>query len=148
LEKPSMMCCRDKGLGKHGTKSYKYMNNNNLFMYPYKIVCSTKEQKEKHKDEIYGYANDLSEITKIIYKYADEYICENKNKIFREMEENDEISINTFYKMFDTLPIVKYFDISPRTWNEYEIDESELYKYFLSYFNPLPEKPRIAGLFR
>ena len=124
------------------------MNNNNLFMYPYKIVCSTKEQKEKHKDEIYGYANDLSEITKIIYKYADEYICENKNKIFREMEENDEISINTFYKMFDTLPIVKYFDISPRTWNEYEIDESELYKYFLSYFNPLPEKPRIAGLFR
>jgi hypothetical protein len=124
------------------------MNNNNLFMYPYKIVCSTKEQKEKHKDEIYGYANDLSEITKIIYKYADEYICENKNKIFREMEENDEISINTFYKMFDTLPIVKYFDISPRTWNEYEIDESELYKYFLSYFNPLSEKPRIAGLFR
>jgi hypothetical protein len=124
------------------------MNNNNLFMYPYKIVCSTKEQKEKHQDELYGYANDLSEITKIIYKYADEYICENKNKIFREMEENDEISINTFYKMFDTLPIVKYFDISPRTWNEYEIDESELYKYFLSYFNPLPEKPRIDGLFR
>jgi hypothetical protein len=112
------------------------MNNNNLFMYPYKIVCSTKEQKENHKDEIYGYANDLSEITKIIYKYADEYICENKNKIFREMEENDEISINTFYKLFDTLPIVKYFDISPRTWNEYEIDEAELYKYFLSYFNP------------
>jgi hypothetical protein len=74
------------------------MNNNNLFMYPYKIVCSTKEQKEKHKDEIYGYANDLSEITKIIYKYADEYICENKNKIFREMEENDEISIIHFIK--------------------------------------------------
>jgi hypothetical protein len=38
--------------------------------------------------------------------------------------------------MFDSLPSVKYFDISPRTWNEYEIDESELYKYFLSYVNP------------
>ena len=37
-------------------------------MYPFKIIYSTKEQKEqkeKHKDEIYGYANDLSEIKKI-----------------------------------------------------------------------------------
>ena len=94
----------------------------------------TEEQKEKHKDEIYGYANDLSEITKIIYKYADEYICEYKNKIFREMEENDEISQNTFYKMFDSLPSVKYFDISPKIWHEYEIDEVELHEYFLSHF--------------
>ena len=101
-------------------------------MYPYKIIYSTKEKKEKHKDEIYGYANDLSEIKKIIYKYADEYICEYKNKIFREMEENDEISQNTFYKMFDSLPTIKYFDISPRIWHEYEIDEVELREYFLS----------------
>jgi hypothetical protein len=50
------------------------------------------------------------------------------------MEENDEISQNTFYKMFDTLPSVKYFDISPRTWHEYEIDDVELLEYFLSYF--------------
>jgi hypothetical protein len=42
-------------------------------MYPFKIIYSTKEQKEKHQDEIYGYAN-LSEIKKIIYKYADKYI--------------------------------------------------------------------------
>jgi hypothetical protein len=83
-------------------------------MYPFKISYSTKEQKEQHKDEIYGYANDLSEIKKIIYKSADEYICEYKNKIFREMEENDEISQNTFYKMYDYLPSVKYFDISPK----------------------------------
>jgi hypothetical protein len=69
-------------------------------MYPFKISYSTKEQKEQHKDEIYGYANDLSEIKKIIYKSADEYICEYKNKIFREMEENDEISQNTFYTTF------------------------------------------------
>ena len=103
-------------------------------MYPFKIVFSTKEQKEKHKGEIYSYANDLSEIKKIIYKYADEYICENKKKIFREMEENDEISQNTFYKMFDSLPSVKYFDISPKIWHEYEIDEVELHEYFLSYF--------------
>jgi hypothetical protein len=105
-------------------------------MYPYKIIYSTKEQKEQHKDEIYGCANDLSEIKKIIYKYADEYICEYKKKIFREMEENDEISMNTFYKMFDSLPSVKYFDISPKIWREYEIDETELYKYFLSHFIP------------
>ena len=103
-------------------------------MYPFKIVFSSKEQKEKHKGEIYSYANDLSEIKKIIYKYADEYICENKKKIFREMEENDEISQNTFYKMFDSLPSVKYFDISPRIWQEYEIDEVELHEYFLSHF--------------
>ena len=103
-------------------------------MYPFKIVFSTKEQKEKHKGEIYSYANDLLEIKKIIYKYADEYICENKKKIFREMEENDEISQNTFYKMFDLLPSVKYFDISPRIWQEYEIDEVELHEYFLSHF--------------
>jgi hypothetical protein len=50
------------------------------------------------------------------------------------MEENDEISQNTFYKMFDSLPNVKYFDISPRIWYEYEIDEVELYEYFLSNF--------------
>jgi len=104
-------------------------------MYPFKIICSSKEQKEKHKDEIYGYANDLSEIKKIIYKYVDEYICEYKNKIFREMEDNDDrISQYTFYKMFDTLPSVKYFDISPRIWYEYEIDEVELHEYFLSHF--------------
>jgi hypothetical protein len=103
-------------------------------MYPFIIIFSTEEQKEKHKDETYGYANDLSEIKKIIYKYADEYICEYKNKIFREMEENDEISMNTFYKMFDSLPSVKYFDISPKIWHEYEIDEVELHEYFLSYF--------------
>jgi hypothetical protein len=36
--------------------------------------------------------------------------------------------------MFDSLPSVKYFDISPRTWNEYEIDETELHEYFLSHF--------------
>ena len=35
-------------------------------MYPFKIIYSTKEQKEKYKDEIYEYANDLSEIKKII----------------------------------------------------------------------------------
>ena len=106
-------------------------------MYPFKIIYSTKEQKEKHKDEIYGYANDLSEIKKIIYKHADEYICQNKKKIFREMEENDEISQYTFYKMFDSLPSVKYFDISPKIWHEYEIDEVELHEYFLSYFTPV-----------
>jgi len=104
-------------------------------MYPFKIIYSTKEEKEKHKDEIYGYANDLSEITQIIYKYADEYICQHKNKIFREMEDSDDrIPQNTFYKMFDSLPTVKYFDISPRTWHEYEIDEVELLEYFLSHF--------------
>ena len=104
-------------------------------MYPFKIIYSTKEQKEKHKDEIYGYANDLSEIKKIIYKYADEYICEYKNEIFCEMERNDRISLNTFYEMFNSLPSVKYFDISPKIWYEYEIDEIELHKYFLSHFN-------------
>jgi hypothetical protein len=106
-------------------------------MYPFKIIYSTKEQKEKHIDEIYGYADDLSEIKKIIYKHADDYICQNKNMIFREMEENDEISQYTFYKMFDSLPSVKYFDISPKIWHEYEIDEVELHEYFLSYFKPL-----------
>jgi hypothetical protein len=32
--------------------------------------------------------------------------------------------------MFDSLPSVKYFDISPRIWHEYEIDEVELHEYF------------------
>jgi 6-pyruvoyl-tetrahydropterin synthase len=100
----------------------------------YNIIYSTKEQKEKHKDEIYGYANDLSEIKKIIYKYADEYICEYKNKIFYEMEQNNRISQNTFYEMFNLLPSVKYFDISQKIWYEYEIDEVELHEYFLSNF--------------
>jgi len=54
------------------------------------------------------------------------------------MEENDEISQNTFYKMFDSLPSVKYFDISPRIWYEYEIDEVELHEYFLSHFKSSP----------
>jgi hypothetical protein len=105
-------------------------------MYPFKISYSTKEQKEQHKDEIYGYANDLTEIKNIIYKYADEYIYEHKKKIFNEIEHNDS-SQYTFYKMFDFLPSVKYFDISPRLWKEYEIDEVELYEYFLSYFKSL-----------
>jgi hypothetical protein len=103
-------------------------------MYPFKIRYSTKEQKEKHKDEIYGYANDLTEIKNIIYKYVDEYIYEYKKKIFNEIEHNDGISQYTFYKMYDFLPSVKYFDISPRIWKEYEIDEVELSEYFLSYF--------------
>jgi 6-pyruvoyl-tetrahydropterin synthase len=103
-------------------------------MYPFKIIYPNKEQKEKHKDEIYGYVNDLSEIKIIIYKYVDEYISEYKNKIFREIYENDEISQNTFYKMYDSLPSVKYFDISPKIWNEYEIDEVELQVYFFSNF--------------
>ena len=103
-------------------------------MYPFKISYSTKEQKEKYKDEIYGYANDLTEIKKIIYKSVDEYIYEYKKKIFNEIEDNDGISQHTFYKMYDFLPSVKYFDISPRIWKEYEIDEVELYEYFLSYF--------------
>jgi hypothetical protein len=38
-------------------------------MYPFKISYSTKEQKEQHKHEIYGYADDLTEIKTIIYKY-------------------------------------------------------------------------------
>ncbi len=100
-------------------------------MYPFKISFSTKEQKEQHKDETYGYANDLTEIKTIIYKYVDEYIYEYKKQI----KHNDGISQHTFYKMFDFLPSVKYFDISPRIWKEYEIDEVELCEYFLSYFN-------------
>jgi len=106
-------------------------------MYPFKIIYSTKEQKEKHKDEIYGYANDLSEIKKIIYKYADEYIYEYKNNIFYEMKHNDRISQNTFYNMFNSLPRIKYFDISPKIWYEYEIDEVELHEYFMSYFKSM-----------
>jgi hypothetical protein len=98
-------------------------------MYPFKIIYSTKEQKEKHKDEIYGYANDLSEIKNIIYKFADEYIYQYKNKILYDIEDDGRISINRFYEIFDLLPIVKYFDISPRIWKEYEIDEVELYEY-------------------
>jgi hypothetical protein len=103
-------------------------------MYPFKIRFSTKEQKEQNKDNIYGYANDLTEIKNIIYKYVDEYIYEYKKKIFDEIEHNDGISQHTFYKMYDFLPSVKYFDISPRIWKEYEIDEVELCEYFLSYF--------------
>ena len=103
-------------------------------MYPYKIIYSTKEEKEKHIDEIYGYANDLSEIKKIIYKYADEYICKYKNSIFNELEHNERISLETFFKMVNLLPSVKYFDISPRIWHEYEIDIPELHEYFLSHF--------------
>jgi hypothetical protein len=106
-------------------------------MYPFKLIYSTKEQKEKHKNEIYGYANDLSEIKKIIYKHADEYIYECKNKIFYEMEHNERISQNTFYEMFNSLPTVKYFDIFLRMWDEYTIDEVELHEYFLSYFKYL-----------
>ena len=49
-------------------------------MYPFKISFSTKEQKEQNKDNIYGYANDLTEIKNIIYKYVDEYIYEYKKK--------------------------------------------------------------------
>jgi hypothetical protein len=103
-------------------------------MYPFKISFSTKEQKELYKDSIYGYANDLIEIKNIIYNYVDEYIYVNKKKIFNEIEDNDGISQHTFYKMYDFLPSVKYFDISPRIWKEYEIDEVELCEYFLSYF--------------
>jgi isopentenyldiphosphate isomerase len=65
---------------------------------------------------------------------VDEYIYEYKKKIFNEIEHNDGISQHTFYKMYDFLPSVKYFDISPRIWKEYEIDEVELCEYFLSYF--------------
>jgi hypothetical protein len=97
-------------------------------MYPFKISYSTKEQKEQHKDEIYGYANDLSEIKNIIYKFADEYIYEYKNKIVYD----GTISMHRFYEMFDCLPSVKYFDISPRIWKEYEIDDVELYEYIKS----------------
>lgn len=100
-------------------------------MYPFKIIYATKEQKEKHKDEIYGYADDLSEIKDLIFKYVDEYICQNIKKISYEMKHNDEISQYTFYKMFDSLPSVKYFDLSPKIWQEYEIDTIELHEYFL-----------------
>jgi hypothetical protein len=106
-------------------------------MYPFKISYSTKEQKELYKYSIYGYANDLIEIKNIIYNYVDEYIYVNKKKIFNEIEDNDGISQHTFYKMYDFLPSVKYFDISSRIWKEYEIDEVELCEYFLSYFTPL-----------
>jgi len=47
---------------------------------------------------------------------------------------NGKISCETFYEMFDSLPTIKYFDISTRIWNEYEIDEVELHEYFLSNF--------------
>jgi hypothetical protein len=100
-------------------------------MYPFKIIYATKEQKEKHKDEIYGYADDLSEIKDLIFKYVDEYICQNIKKMSYEMKHDDEISQYTFYKMFDSLPSVKYFDLSPKIWQEYEIDRIELHEYFL-----------------
>jgi hypothetical protein len=103
-------------------------------MYPFTIIYSSKEQKEKYKDDIDGYADDLSEMKKIIYDFVDNYIYEYKNKIFYEMKHNKRISQNIFYEMFNSLPTIKYFDISAKMWHKYEIDKVELHEYFLSYF--------------
>jgi hypothetical protein len=52
-----------------------------------------------------------------------------KKKIFHEIELNGTISINTLYEMVISLPTIKYFDISSKTWNEYEIYVVELHEH-------------------
>jgi hypothetical protein len=36
---------------------------------------------------------------------------------------------NVFMEMVNSLPTIKYFDISSKTWNEYEIDVVELHEH-------------------
>ena len=111
-------------------------------MYPYKINWATESLKELHEDNSYGYANDLLEIKKIIYKYIDEYINEYDNNIKNEIKDCGTITLERFYEMINSEPYwdfiflsVKYFDFTLKTWKEYEVNEKELNDYFLSRLN-------------
>lgn len=112
-------------------------------MYPYKISWATESLKEIHYDDSYGYVNDLFEIKQIIYKYIDEYICTYADRIKNEIENcnNTRPIINRFYEMVNSQPYhddiflsIKYFDFLSKSWCNYEVNESELNDYVLSYF--------------
>ena len=109
-------------------------------MYPYKINWATESLKELHEDNSYGYANDLLEIKKNIYQYVDEYIYEYNNKLKYEMKNVETFTINIFFKMVNLEPYhdyiflsVKYFDLTSKTWKDYEVDEIEMENYLLSH---------------
>ena len=111
-------------------------------MYPYKINWATESLKELHKDNSYGYANDLLEIKKIIYKYIDEYIYEYNNELKYELKNVDTFTINIFFEMVNSEPYhdyiflsVKYFDFLSKTWKDYEVNETEMENYLLSHLN-------------
>ena len=110
-------------------------------MYPYKINWATESLKEKHEDKSYGYADDLLEIKREIYKYIDEYIYEYKKKLEYEVKDYGNITLNRFFEMVNSEPYfdfiflsIKYFDFSLKIWKDYEVDEMELEQYFLSHF--------------
>ena len=72
-------------------------------MYPFKIIYSTKEEKEKHKDEIYGYANDLSEIknfTGILFILRLALL----KKCINSISKKKRLEINFFFVLFNSLP--------------------------------------------
>ena len=105
-------------------------------MFPYKINWTTESLKEMFEDVSYGYVNDLYDINKIIYKYMDEFIYENENKILNEIKHNGTISLNTFYEMVNSEPYcdyiflnVKYFDINLKLWVDYEVNELDMSNY-------------------
>lgn len=110
-------------------------------MYPYKINWATEKLKELHEYNSYGYTDDLLEIKKIIYKYIDEYIYEYKNEITNEITNCGTITLNRFYEMVNSDPYwdfiflsVKYFDLSSKTWRDFEVNETELNDYLWSCF--------------
>jgi hypothetical protein len=110
-------------------------------MYPYKIHWATESLKEMHKDNSYGYVNNLLEIKQILYNYMDEYIHECEHKIKMEIKNYGTITLTKFYEMVNSEPqwdfiflSVKYFDYSLKTWVDYDVNEDELNEYVLSYF--------------
>lgn len=112
-------------------------------IYPYKISWSTKSLKESHEYDSYGYVKNLIEIKNIIYKYVDEYIHEHENRIKDEIEDYDNTIpiINRFFEMVNSEPYndsiflsIRYFDCATKSWHNYDINETELNEYLLSYF--------------
>jgi hypothetical protein len=109
-------------------------------MYPYKINWATESLRELHEDNSYGYADNLSDIKKEIYKYIDEYIYEYEKELKVALN-NESFSLNVFFRMVNSEPYydfmfldVKYFDFAQKIWKHYEINEPEIEQYILTHF--------------
>jgi hypothetical protein len=107
-------------------------------MYPFVIIWSNQELVEIHEDETYGYVDDLAELYNIQCKWIDYYTDTYTKRLKWLIKDMQNITIESLFEMvngqpYETHPFfsIKYFDISMKSWKNYEMNEKEINEYFL-----------------
>ncbi len=114
-------------------------------MLPYVIIMNNRKLIDC-EEPIFDVAKTISELKKIIIKYINEEIENNKDDIQYELNNTGEISFEEFVQIINGDAYdnsfyysLKYFDSKQKIWIDYDV-ESIASKHFNNYIKQLLRK--------